>query len=80
MLKCDLLIDSNAIKSTILKLKNEDNYSILLDVTVIEPVSVVQVGCVTFAVGVAGKAGWALINTLPEAGEVHPLAFVTLNT
>ena len=36
MLKCDLLIDSNAIKSTISKLKNEDNYSILLDITVID--------------------------------------------
>ena len=36
MLKCDLLIDSNDIKSTISKLKNEDDYSILLDVTVID--------------------------------------------
>ena len=36
MLKCDLLIDSNDIKSTISKLKNEDNYSILLDITVID--------------------------------------------
>lgn len=36
MLKCDMLIDSNEIKSTISKLKNEDNYSILLDVTVVD--------------------------------------------
>ena len=36
MLKCDLLIDSKDIKSTISKLKNEDDYSILLDVTVID--------------------------------------------
>lgn len=36
MLKCDLLIDSNDIKSTILKLKNEDDYSTLLDITVID--------------------------------------------
>ncbi len=36
MLKCDLLIGSNEIKSTISKLKNEDNYSILLDITVID--------------------------------------------
>lgn len=36
MLKCDMLIDSNDIKSTISKLKNEDNYSILLDITIID--------------------------------------------
>lgn len=36
MLKCDMLIDSNEIKSTISKLKNEDNYSILLDITVVD--------------------------------------------
>ncbi len=36
MLKCDLLIDSNDIKSTISKLKNEKDYSILLDITVID--------------------------------------------
>lgn len=36
MLKCDMLIDSSEIKSTISKLKNEDNYSILLDVTVVD--------------------------------------------
>ena len=36
MLKCDMLIDSNDIKSTISKLKNEDNYTILLDITIID--------------------------------------------
>ena len=36
MLKCDMLIDSNDIKSTISKLKNEDNYTTLLDITVID--------------------------------------------
>ena len=36
MLNCDLLINSKDLISTILKLKNEDNYSILLDVTVID--------------------------------------------
>ncbi|KAB7890523.1 NADH-quinone oxidoreductase subunit D [Poseidonibacter ostreae] len=36
MLKCDMLIESNEIKATILKLKNEENYSILLDITVVD--------------------------------------------
>ena len=36
MLKCDLLIDSKDIKSTISKLKNEKDYTILLDITVID--------------------------------------------
>ena len=36
MLKCDMLIEANDIKSTILKLKNEDNYTTLLDITVID--------------------------------------------
>lgn len=36
MLKCDILIDSNDILSTISKLKNEDNYTLLLDVTAID--------------------------------------------
>jgi NADH-quinone oxidoreductase subunit C/D len=31
-----MLIDSNDIKSTISKLKNEDNYTILLDITIID--------------------------------------------
>ena len=50
MLKCDLLIDSNAIKSTILKLKNEDNYSILLDITVIDYLKFPDVTVSRFAV------------------------------
>lgn len=36
MLNCDMLIDSIDIKSIISKLKNEDNYSILLDITIID--------------------------------------------
>ena len=36
MLKCDLLIDSKDIKSTNSKLKNEKDYTILLDITVID--------------------------------------------
>ena len=36
MLKCDMLIEANDIKSTISKLKNEDNYTTLLDITVID--------------------------------------------
>jgi len=36
MFKCDVLIDSSEIKSRIKKLKNEENYSILLDITVID--------------------------------------------
>ena len=36
MLKCDLLIDSKDIKSTIFRLKNEENFTILLDITVVD--------------------------------------------
>lgn len=36
MLKCDLLVDSKDLKSTLLKLKNEENFTILLDVTAID--------------------------------------------
>jgi len=36
MLKCDLLIDSKYIRSTILKLKNEDKFDILLDITAVD--------------------------------------------
>lgn len=36
MLKCDMLIDSKDIKSTISRLKNEENYTILLDITAID--------------------------------------------
>ena len=43
------------------------------------PVAVVQVGCVTDAVGAAGTDGCALITTLPEAVDVHPIELVTVN-
>ena len=44
------------------------------------PVGVEQVGwVVTPITGVAGTAGAALITTLAEAAEVHPVAFVTVN-
>ncbi len=36
MLNCDMLIDSKELKSTISKLKNEDNYTVLLDVTAVD--------------------------------------------
>ena len=36
MLKCNMIIDSSEIKTTILKLKNEKEYTILLDVTIID--------------------------------------------
>lgn len=36
MLKCDILIDSKDLKSTISKLKHEENYTILLDITAID--------------------------------------------
>ncbi|MCT7556873.1 NADH-quinone oxidoreductase subunit D [Aliarcobacter butzleri] len=36
MLNCDMLIDSKDLKSTISKLKNEENYTILLDVTAVD--------------------------------------------
>ena len=36
MLSCDLLIDSKEIKPTISRLKNEENYSLLLDITAID--------------------------------------------
>jgi len=36
MLKCDLLVDSKDLKQTILKLKNEEKYNILLDVTAVD--------------------------------------------
>ncbi|WP_323595247.1 NADH-quinone oxidoreductase subunit D [Aliarcobacter butzleri] len=36
MLNCDMLIDSKELKSTISKLKNEDNYTILLDATAVD--------------------------------------------
>ncbi|MDN5102067.1 NADH-quinone oxidoreductase subunit D [Aliarcobacter butzleri] len=36
MLNCDMLIDSKELKSTISKLKSEENYTILLDVTAVD--------------------------------------------
>ena len=36
MFNCDMLIDSKDLKSTISKLKNEENYTILLDITAID--------------------------------------------
>lgn len=36
MLKCDMLIDSKDLKATISKLKKEDNYTLLLDITAID--------------------------------------------
>ena len=46
-----------------------------------EPVDKAQVGCVTVpTAGAVGVIGCALICTLPDAGEIHPLALVDLNT
>lgn len=43
------------------------------------PVDNVHVGGVMApTVGAAGIGGWVLITTLPEAGEIHPVALVTL--
>ena len=43
------------------------------------PVPTLQVGCVIApTVGAVGVAGWVLITTLPEAGEIHPEALVTV--
>ena len=50
MLKCDMLIEANEIKSTILKLKNEDNYTTLLDITVIDYLTFPDVTPSRFAV------------------------------
>lgn len=36
MLKSDMLIDANEIKSTISRLKNEENYTLLLDITAVD--------------------------------------------
>ena len=36
MLKCDMIVESKDLKSTITKLKNEENYVLLLDITVVD--------------------------------------------
>ncbi|MGB5867470.1 MAG: NADH-quinone oxidoreductase subunit C, partial [Arcobacteraceae bacterium] len=36
MLKCDMLIEAKDLKSTITKLKKEENYVLLLDITVVD--------------------------------------------
>lgn len=50
MLKCDLLIDSKDIKSIISKLKNEKDYTILLDITAIDYLNFPDVTPSRFAV------------------------------
>ncbi len=50
MLKCDMLIDSKDIKSKISKLKNEENYTILLDITAIDYLAFPDVTPSRFAV------------------------------
>lgn len=50
MLNCDMLIDAKDIKSTISKLKNEENYEILLDVTAIDYLNFSDVTPSRFAV------------------------------
>jgi hypothetical protein len=43
------------------------------------PVATEQVGCVIVPIeGAVGVAGAALIPTLPDSGEMHPEAFVTV--
>jgi hypothetical protein len=43
------------------------------------PVVSAQVGCVIVPMtGAAGVEGCALMTTLPDAGEVHPAALVTV--
>ena len=50
MLKCDMLIDSKDVKSTISRLKNEENYTILLDITAIDYMKYPDVTTSRFAV------------------------------
>ncbi|MCT7597799.1 NADH-quinone oxidoreductase subunit D [Aliarcobacter butzleri] len=50
MLNCDMLIDSKELKSTISKLKNEENYTILLDVTAVDYLKFPDVTLSRFAV------------------------------
>ncbi|CAM3429064.1 NADH-quinone oxidoreductase subunit D [Arcobacter aquimarinus] len=50
MLKCDILIDSKDLKSTISKLKNEENYTVLLDITAIDYLKFPDITASRFAV------------------------------
>lgn len=50
MLKCDLLVDSKDLKNTILKLKNEENFTILLDVTAVDYLKYPEITPSRFAV------------------------------
>ena len=50
MLKCDLLIDSKDLRNTILKLKNEEDFTILLDVTAVDYLKYPEVTPSRFAV------------------------------
>ena len=50
MLNCDMLINANDIKSTISKLKNEEKYEILLDITAIDYLNFPDVTPSRFAV------------------------------
>jgi NADH-quinone oxidoreductase subunit C/D len=36
MLKCDLLVDSKDLRATLLKLKKDDDFTILLDMTAVD--------------------------------------------
>ncbi len=43
------------------------------------PVAKAQVGCVIVPTkGAVGVAGWALITTFADVGEIHPEALVTV--
>ena len=50
MLNCDMLIDAKDIKSTISKLKNDEKYEILLDVTAVDYLNFPDVTPSRFAV------------------------------
>ena len=50
MFNCDMLIDSKDLKSTISKLKNEENYTILLDITAIDYLKFPEITPSRFAV------------------------------
>ena len=57
-----------------------NNKPAVSEVTVIVPVAISQVGCVTLTVGAAGTPGTLLITTLADAIEVHaPLVTVNVD-